>query len=318
MSQLKKDLFDLMVKIRRAEEKIVEVYAKEQMMRTPTHLSIGQEAVSAGLAMALESGDQVFTGHRCHAAYLAKGGDFNAFFAELCGRSTGVSGGRSGSAHLTDPGALIFSSPILGAMVPVAVGAALSFKMDGKPLVAVSIVGDAAIEEGVFPESVNFALAKKLPVLFLCENNLYSTHSPLNVRQPSSRIYERMRTPELVTHSVDGNDANAVYQLLKKVVDEIRRTQVPQFVECLTYRFREHVGPLFDYDRGYRTKEEVDAWMNRCPIKRYSEHLIKEGIMTAEEIDAVNAKWTRMSNDAYAAALKSPWPSEVSLTEKVY
>ena len=165
-TQTQKHLLDLMLKIRKAEEKIVEVYAKEQAMRTPTHLSIGQEAVAAGLALALEKEDQVFTGHRCHAAYLAKGGDFNGFFAELCGRSNGISQGRAGSAHLTDPQAHIYSSPILGAMSPVAVGAALSFKMDGGNLVAVSLFGDAAIEEGVFAESVNFALTKQPPVLF--------------------------------------------------------------------------------------------------------------------------------------------------------
>ena len=120
-----------MLKIRRAEEKIVEVYAKEQMMRTPSHLSIGQEAVAAGLSLAIGKDDQVFTGHRCHAAYLAKGGDFNAFFAELCGRAAGISGGRAGSAHLTDPAVHVYSSPILGAMIPVAVGAAMALKMNG-------------------------------------------------------------------------------------------------------------------------------------------------------------------------------------------
>ncbi len=318
MSIPKKELLEGMIKIRQAEEKIVAVYAKEQMMKTPTHLSIGQEAVSAGLSLALRQEDQVFTGHRCHAAYLAKGGDFNGFFAELCGRVTGVSRGRAGSAHLTDPSVHVYSSPILGAMIPVAAGAALSFKMDKKDNVAVSIFGDATIEEGVFPETLNFALAKKLPVLFLCENNLYSTHSPLSVRQPSSPIYQRLASADLKTTQIDGNDVEMVFQTLSKVIEEIRKTQTPQFVECLTYRFREHVGPLFDYDRGYRTKDEVELWMSRCPIKRYSEKLVKEKVLSQADVDALNQKWIKRSDEAYALALSAPWPETSELLRSVY
>ncbi len=318
MSQIKHQLLEQMIKIRQAEEKIVAVYAKEQMMKTPTHLSIGQEAVAAGLSLALRLDDQIFTGHRCHAAYLAKGGDFDGFFAELCGRVSGISRGRAGSAHLTDPSVHIYSSPILGAMIPVAVGAALSFKMDRKDNVAVSIFGDATIEEGAFPESVNFALAKQLPVLFLCENNLYSTHSPLGVRQPPSAIYKRLSSPDLKTTQIDGNDVELVYETLHRVIEQIRKEQKPQFVECLTYRFREHVGPLFDYDRGYRTKEEVDSWMAKCPIKRFSEKLIKEKILSQTDIDALNLKWSKRSDEAYQRALASPWPDTEELLRSVY
>ena len=318
MIKIRENLLEQMIKIREAEEKIVAVYAKEQMMKTPTHLSIGQEGVAAGLSLALDPSDQVFTGHRCHAAYLAKGGDFNGFFAELCGRVTGVSRGRAGSAHLTDPSVHVYSSPILGAMIPVAVGAALSFNMDNKDNVAVSIFGDATIEEGVFPESVNFALTKKLPVLFLCENNLYSTHSPLSVRQPGSPIYQRLSSPDFKTTQIDGNDVELVHQTLSRVIEEIRKTKTPQLVECLTYRFREHVGPLFDYDRGYRTKEEVDLWMERCPIKRYSEKLVNDQVMSKQQIDALNDKWGKRSDEAYQLALSSPWPETTELLRSVY
>ncbi len=318
MNNIKKQLLDVMLKIRKAEEKIVSVYAKEQMMRTPTHLSIGQEAVAAGLALALKTGDQVFAGHRCHAAYLAKGGDFDAFFAELCGREGGIAGGRAGSAHLTDHKAGIYASPILGATIPVAAGAALAFKMDGKSNVAVAVFGDATIEEGVFAETLNFAVAKQLPVLFLCENNLYSTHSPLKVRQPASQIFERVRIPELSTVQIDGNDVVLVYETLLKNIEAIRKTGKPAFVECLTYRVREHVGPLFDYDRGYRTKEEVDVWMAQCPIKRFTKKLIDEGIMNLADIKANEDKWQQLSDDAYAKALKSPWPSADTLLNNVY
>ena len=318
MNDIKKQLLSVMFKIRKAEEKIVEVYARDQKMRTPTHLSIGQEAVAAALSLALLKNDQIFTGHRCHAAYLAKGGDYNGFFAELCGRATGVSGGRAGSAHLTDPSAGIYSSPILGATIPVAVGAALSFQMDGKKEIAAAIFGDATVEEGVFAESVNFAVTKKLPVLFLCENNLYSTHSPLSVRQPPSPIFERVRFQEFPTEQVDGNDVVQVYETLMTAIKYIRYCRMPYFVECLTYRVREHVGPLYDYDRGYRTKEEVDEWAAKCPIKRLSKQLIDEKIMTASEIEAEEKKWAKAADDAYELALQSPWPDPLSLLEKVY
>lgn len=318
MDQIKKDLLSVMLKIRKAEEKIVEVYARDQKMRTPTHLSIGQEAVAAALSLALLPEDQVFAGHRCHAAYLAKGGDYDGFFAELCGRATGVSSGRAGSAHLTDPKAGIFASPILGATIPVAVGAALAFQMDQKKNIAAAVFGDATIEEGVFAESVNFAVTKKLPVLFVCENNLYSTHSPLSVRQPPSPIFERVRSKEFPTEQVDGNDAVKVYDAFRMAIKYIRYCRMPFFVECLTYRIREHVGPLHDYDRGYRTKEEVDDWMAKCPIKKLSKELMSERLMTATEIAAEEEKWANVAEESYQRALKSPWPDVLSLTEHVY
>jgi len=316
--EIKKQLLAVMLKIRKAEEKIVEVYAKDGKMRTPCHLSIGQEGVAAGLALALQKDDQVFAGHRCHAAYLAKGGDYNGFFAELCGRVTGISEGRAGSAHLTDAAAGIFASPILGATIPVAAGAALAFQMDGKKNVAVAVFGDATVEEGVFAESVNFAVTKKLPVLFLCENNLYSTHSPLKVRQPGSAISVRVGIPELPTTQIDGNDAVLVYETLIRAVEYIRKYQMPYFVECMTYRVREHVGPLNDWDRGYRTKEEVEAWISKCPVSRLSKKLIEEKVMTSQEVESEEKKYTKMADDAYALALKADWPDPLTMTELVY
>jgi pyruvate dehydrogenase E1 component alpha subunit len=318
MSETKIQLLDLMLKIRMAEEKIVEVYAKDQQMRTPTHLSIGQEAVAVALSLSLQAGDQVFAGHRCHAAYLAKGGDFQGFFSELCGREAGICKGRAGSAHLTDPSAGVFSSPILSAMIPVAVGAAMSFKMDKKSQVAVAVFGDAAIEEGVLAESINFAVTRTLPVLFLCENNLYSTHSPLSVRQPASAIYQRFSTPEMQTQQIDGNDAILVYETLKIALEHIRKGKGPLFIECLTYRVREHVGPLFDYDRGYRSKEEVEAWIKRCPILKLTDQLIKDKILSPAQAQAMKDNWKQKADEAYANALKASWPDVEIREEYVY
>jgi TPP-dependent pyruvate/acetoin dehydrogenase alpha subunit len=316
-NQLKQELLLSMMRIRAAEEKIVAVYA-EKSMQTPTHLSIGQEAVAVGVCQALEKDDQVFATHRNHAVYLAKGGNFKAFFGELCGRSNGISFGRAGSAHLTDGAAGIFASPILGGMMPVAVGAALSFKMDHNRQVAVAVFGDAAIEEGVFAESVNFAILKKLPVLFVCENNLYSTQSPLSARQPATPIYQRLRTADFVTQQIDGNDPIAVFETTKEAIARIRSGEGPAFIECLTYRVREHVGPLFDYDRGYRSKAEVDSWIERCPIKRLKEELLSVGIFSQKDLAEKEREFVQAADDAYNQALNSPWPIEATLLDHVY
>ncbi len=316
--ELKKKLLDLMLLIRMVEEKIVEVYARDQQMRTPTHLSIGQEAVAAALGAVLKEDDQVFTGHRCHAAYLARGGDFQGFFDELCGRASGVCLGRAGSAHMTDPKAGIFASPILSAMMPVAVGAALSFKMDLNRRVAVAVFGDAAIEEGVFAESLNYAVTNALPVLFVCENNLYSTHSPLNVRQPPSKIFERVSSPDMKALQIDGNDACLVYETLKTALEHVRALKGPLFIECLTYRIREHVGPLFDYDRGYRSQEEVEAWMKRDPVEKLTLQVVQDHILKLSQVQAMKDRWKLAADLAYDKALKAPWPSESMLEEHVY
>ena len=316
-SILQKRLLISMMRIRTVEDQIVTVYPDKQM-RTPTHLSIGQEAVAVGVCEGLRQEDQVFTSHRCHAHFLAKGGSIEALFGELCGRVTGCNKGRAGSAHLADCKVGIFASPILGSMIPIAAGAALSFKMNRSKNVAVAIFGDAAIEEGVFAESVNFAVLKKLPVLFVCENNFYSTHSHIKFRQPPSSIHQRIKIPELKTQQLDGNDVEKVYQVASHAIHQCRVGKGPVFIECLTYRIREHVGPLMDYDKGYRTKREVESWMKKCPIKRFKAKLTTEKIMTSQEIDVLTEKLKKYVEQAYAKALQSPWPDTKTLSDHVY
>lgn len=203
-------------------------------------------------------------------------------------------------------------------MIPVAVGAAMSFKMDQDRKVSVAVFGDAAIEEGAFAESLNFAVTNALPVLFLCENNLYSTHTPLSVRQPASKIFERFAIPEMKTRQIDGNDACFLYEELKAAIEHVRALKGPLFIECLTYRVREHVGPLFDYDRGYRSKEEVDAWMKRCPIALLTAQLIKENVLISAQAQTMKENWKSRADEAYAKALKAPWPDAATLEEYVY
>lgn len=308
-----------MIRIRCLEETLADRY-KEQEMQTPTHFSIGQEATAVGVCAALERLDVVYSGHRCHAHYLAKGGNLLGLVGELYGKEIGCAKGRGGSVHLNDPGAgVIACSAILGQTIAVAVGSAWAFSMDRVSRIAVAFFGDGAVEEGIFHESLNFAAVQKVPVLFICENNLYSTHSPLSVRQPAgSRIFERAQSYMIPSVQVDGNDVEAVLHAASEAAAWCRNGKGPYFLECLTYRWREHVGPLWDYDVGYRTKTEVDEWMARCPIKRLSERLLAGGTCTGDEIQRWRHAIQEEVDQAMMVAKASPFPSIERLMEGTY
>jgi TPP-dependent pyruvate/acetoin dehydrogenase alpha subunit len=308
-----------MMRIRRAEETLAERY-REQEMRTPTHFSIGQEAVAVGVCAALNRDDVVYSGHRCHAHYLAKGGDLPAMVAELYGKETGCARGRGGSVHLNDPAAgVIASSAILGQTMAVAVGSALAFKLDGSERVAVTFFGDGTVEEGIFHESVNFAAVKGLPVIFVCENNGYSTHTPLPVRQPDHvSIHARAASYGIASTRVDGNDVFAVHEAAREAVGRARRGHGPCLLECMTYRWREHVGPLWDYDKGYRTREEVESWIARCPIKRATDQLVADGVWTRDDVSALETELAAEVEQAIALAKAAPFPPTAEMTVGTY
>lgn len=305
--------------VRRSEELLASLY-KRQEMRTPTHFGIGQEAIPVGVCAALNlPEDVVFTHHRSHGAFLACGGDFEALCAELYSRETGCSRGRGGSVHLTarDKG-FIASSAILGEMIAVATGAALSFKMDGSDRVAAVFFGEAAMEEGIAYESMNFAALKKLPVLFVCENNGYSTESPLCARQPEgTELTDRAAMFRVSAFKVDGNDVSEVFQATTKALEHVRAGQ-PMFLECETYRWLEHVGPNYDHDtpgRTYRTKDELDEWRRRDPLVISEERLSSEDTIFAKRFDTgLRAKLKELADRAYAA----PMPDKSRLFEGVW
>lgn len=308
-----------MVRIRRVEETLAELYPAGEM-RTPTHFSIGQEAVAVGVCGALRRDDVVYSGHRCHAHYLAKGGDLHGMVAELYGRETGCARGRGGSVHLNDPEVgVIASSAILGQTMAVAVGTALAFTMDGRDQLAVTFFGDGTVEEGIFHETLNFAVMRRAPVLFVCENNGFSTHTRLEVRQPASvSIHARAASYGMPSRLVDGNDVFAVHAAAREAVAHARGGAGPFFLECTTYRWREHVGPQWDYDKGYRTKAEVDAWIARCPIRRASERLLSEGVSTPERIAAMGRASQIEVDEAVAAARAASFPAVEDLTLGTY
>jgi pyruvate dehydrogenase E1 component alpha subunit len=310
--------YDLL-RVRRVEEALVELY-KEQEMRTPVHFSIGQEAVAVGVCCALTSRDVIYSGHRCHAHYLAKGGNLVGLVAELYGRETGCARGRGGSVHLTDISiGMVAASAILAQTIPVAVGSALAFQMERSPRVAVAFFGDGAVDEGVFHESLNFAAVRRLPVLFVCENNLYSTHSPLSVRLPKgTEIYRRAQGYRVPAEKVDGNDVYAVYLSAQRAVKQCRGGRGPVFIECSTYRWLEHVGPLEDYDRGYRTQREVEAWKRKDPLKRSTQALKKRGLATPRAFEEFECQIAEEIAKAVADAKQAPWPDPCDLLRNVY
>lgn len=318
-SEVARRLLQEMIRIRTVEQTIADLYPDGEM-RTPTHFSIGQEGVAVGVCAALRRDDVVYSGHRCHAQYLAKGGDLLGMVAELHGRKAGCARGRGGSVHLNDPAVgVVASSAILGQTMATAVGSALAFKMDGLDRVAVTFFGDGTVEEGIFHESLNFAVVKRLPVLFVCENNGYSTHTRLEVRQPVGvPIHVRAGSYGMPSARVDGNDVFAVFAAARDAVEGLRRGGGPSFLECMTYRWREHVGPLWDYDKGYRTKAEVDDWIGRCPIKRATERLVAEGLYSMEEVERLGRDYRDEVNRAVATAKASPFPAIEDLTVGTY
>ena len=302
-----------MTRIRRAEEAIVARYP-EQEIRCPTHLSIGQEAVAVGVCQALSERDVVLSGHRCHAHYLAKGGSLRRMFAELYGKATGCCGGKGGSMHLASPETgMLGASAIVAGTVPIAVGAALAAALRGSDDVSVAFFGDAGIEQGVTHESLAFAALRRLPVVFVCENNLYATLTPLSKRQVSADIWPRAVAHGVPGVSVDGNDVLAVYEAAAHAVARARAGDGPTFIEAKTYRWREHVGPNFDVELGYRTQAELDAWMARDPLLRHARILETSGVLTAAERLALDREVEAEVADAVRFAKASPFPEPAAL-----
>ncbi len=305
--------------IRLVEEEIAERYSN-QKMRCPVHLSIGQEGVPAGFALAVRKTDYAVSTHRGHAHYLAKGGDVKAMIAEIYGKATGCSKGKGGSMHLIDLSVRFMgSTAIVGNSIPIGVGLGLSVQLKNDDDVSCIFLGDGAVEEGVFFESLNFAAVKNLPVLFICENNLYSVYSSLKVRQPENRnIAKMVEAFGVKSVQADGNDAESVYATLLSALSEIRQGGGPKFVEFSTYRWREHCGPFFDDDLGYRSKEEIAFWKERDPIALLTTRLRNEfaGLDMALEGDLANFKLE--IDEAFEFAEDSPFPEPAEAYKGVF
>lgn len=303
------DLFYAILRIRLIEEAIVARYS-DQLMRCPVHLSIGQEGVAVGVCKAVLHTDYLVSNHRAHAHYLAKGGDFKKMLAEIYGKSTGCCGGRGGSMHLMDTAVGMYgSTPIVGGSIPVGVGIAFAAWLKGEKTITVVFLGEGATEEGVFAESLNFAALKKLPVLFVCENNLYSVYSPLAVRQPPGRN----RVALAAAHGIHaeqgfGNDVEEVHRLAAKAVEMIRGGSGPVFLEFATYRHREHCGPNYDNHIGYRTEQEYLDWEKKCPVRLQRDRLLGAGLATSQDLAFFQQSIESEIEAAFLFAQESPFP----------
>ena len=312
-------MFRQMVRIRAVEERIGDLYP-EQEIRCPTHLCIGQEAPPVGVSAHLQHDDMVFSAHRSHGHYLAKGGDLKAMMAELYGKVTGCALGKGGSQHLVDLEAgFMGSAPILASTISVGVGATWGRRTLGRDCVTAIYFGDGATEEGTFHEAVNFAAVEKLPVIFVCENNLYSVHATMEVRQPANRtLTQLLRGHGLYSLSGNGNDVEDVWRMAGDVVGRARAGGGPAFLELFTYRFREHVGPNLDLDLKYRSVEEFDAWMKKDPVATYRARLEEEGALSKVQMDEMTASITAEVDEAVAFAKSSPFPPAEMMAQHVY
>jgi TPP-dependent pyruvate/acetoin dehydrogenase alpha subunit len=299
-------------RIRRVEEEIARIYPTDKI-KSPVHLSLGQEAVSVGVCEALRRDDVVFGSYRSHALYLAKGGDLKKMIAELYGKATGCAGGKGGSMHLIDLRAGVMgTSAVVGTTIPQAVGYAYALKVQGRPPVVASFFGDGAVEEGSFHESLNFAALKQVPVVFICENNLYAIHSHQRSRQPADNICERARAYAIPAEQL-GDDVLEIYERVGRAVTDVRATGCgPRFFECRTYRWREHVGPNEDFDAGYRSRAEAAPWVERDPVRRVGALLAPDVRRRIEDEVDVEIR------EAFEFAEQSPVPDDEALYADVF
>lgn len=307
------ELYAIMVRIRRCEEAVAELVESGEA-RTPCHLYIGQEAVATGVCAALQHQDSVWGGHRSHGHFLAKGGDLRSMMAEILGKATGCSGGRGGSMHLVAPEIGIMGTvPIVAATVPLAVGAALASKRRGDGAVAVAFFGDGTLEEGHVHESMNIAALYTLPIVFVCENNLYASHMHLSLRRVRNSLCEAGEFHGVPGYSEDGNDVSAVYRVAENAVGRARAGQGPTFLEFRTFRWRGHVGPSWDMDVGVKRSDELKDWLPRDPIQRARGELRRLGI-SSEALDSVDEAIACEVQTAiqFAKASPRPLPSEVA------
>ena len=245
---LKRELYYRLLLLRKCEEKIVANYHLREM-RSPPHIYMGHEGIAVGVCAALRTQDVIFPYYRSHGWYLAKGGDINAMIAELHGRETGCSKGWGGSMHLIDLKAGVMgTSAIVAGTISHAAGAALAFQIQEKDALAVVSFGNGAIEEGVFHETLNFAALRKLPILFICENNLYATNTHIRDRQSQTDIYKRAEGYAMPSICADGNDVLRVYEETVKACERVKKGGGPTLLEFKTYRYLEHCGINDDSD----------------------------------------------------------------------
>ena len=320
-SDLLEKLYRTMVRIRLCEESLVELILKGEI-KCPVHLYSGEEAVATGVCSALKLTDYIFGTHRSHGHYLAKGGDMAKLIAEIYGKETGCSKGRGGSMHLVavEKG-MLGAVPIVAGTISLALGCALASKIRKEKRVTISFFGDGAAGEGVLYESLNFAALKKLPIIFVCENNLYSTHMPISECRVKNDIFKIAEPFGIESYKVDGNDVLQVYDAARRAVKICRKGKGPVFLEFMTYRLRGHVGPddnVQGLHTDIRPKEEIAKWQRKCPIKKFGKFLLKNKILTEKGLKNINQQAEKEVCKAHQFARRSPFPKKEELNKYVF
>jgi len=312
-------IYELQKKIRSVEEKIAKNY-KDNKMRCPTHLSIGQEAVAAATGLALNNSDIAISYHRSHAHFLSKGGDPKKLFAELHGYEEGCSKGIGGSMHLIDLKNNFYgSTAIVSNSIPIGVGLAYSLKLAKKKSIVCIYIGDAAVEEGVFFESINFSILKKLPVVFICENNFFSVYTHLKNRQPPQRkIYKLAKAMGAISYKLKQDNPFKLFKKVKNIFDNVRKKPSTHFIEIETCRYLEHCGPNDDSKLGYRSIKELVKWKKKDPLVFSKNYLIKSKLINKKKIEILDKKIINSINKDFAYLKKLKKPQFKNINKLVY
>ena len=312
------DLYKMMVTIRLFEEKTQDLYARGSIPGL-AHLYIGEEAVAAGVCAHLRKEDYITSTHRGHGHVIAKGADLKYMMAELFGKKTGYCKGKGGSMHIADVNiGILGANGIAGGGIPIAVGAALSSKIRKTDQVTACFFGDGASNNGTFHEGLNFASVHHLPVVFICENNLYGISVSQKQHQAIQDISIRSVAYNMPGITIDGNDVLAVYESSGEAIQRARAGEGPTLVECKTYRWRGHHEGDINQGGRYRTMEEVQDWMKKCPIKRFEERLVREKVLNSGQIEQINSEIGGKIGEAVEFANQSPFPDSKDLYEDVY
>jgi len=315
------NFYRTMLRIRLCEESFVAPILKKEF-KGPVHLYVGEEAIATGVCAALKENDLIFGNHRSHGHYLAKGGSLKKLIAEVYGKETGCSKGRGGSMHIIakDKG-FLGSAPIVAGNISLALGAALAIKIRKEKRIAVTFFGDGATGEGVLYESLNFASLKKLPILFVCENNFYATHLPLREFRLKDNISGIGLSFGIPSFRVDGNNVLEVFETAKRIVDRIRKGKGPAFIEFRTYRLRGHVGPddnIQGTHTDIRPKKEIEKWKKKDPLKRFKQYLLRKNTFTERELEKIKKEIEREVQEGHSFAKKSAYPLEGEVTKYVF
>ena len=308
-------IYETMVRIRAFEFRALKLF-EENKLRGSGHLYIGEEAVAATVCSRLTNDDYIASTHRGHGHCIAKGARLDLAMAELMGKATGYCKGRSGSMHIADfTQGNLGANAIVGGGIPIATGAALSAKLQHQDRVAVSFFGDGASNEGTFHESLNFASVKKLPIIYVCENNGYGISVPVSQSTSVKDISVRAKAYDMPGETVDGNDVEAIDAAFERALKRARAGEGPSLIECKTYRW---MGHWTGDPQTYRTREEVAEWKKKDPIKRWREKLIAEGLYTEAELDAIDKAADAEVDAATEFAINSPNPDPAHVLDDVF